>query len=112
MMLRVLILLSLGLICAASVSSPQVNVYTYKPIVTGEKNVLLCHAKEFSPPNIKLELLQDGAAIQNTKQSDISFEPNWKFKLTTYVEIFPKEGAQYACRVLHNGDTKIVKLES
>ncbi|XP_062894930.1 beta-2-microglobulin-like [Mobula hypostoma] len=112
MMLRVLILLSLGLICVANVSSPQVNVYTYKPLVTGEDNVLLCHAKEFSPPNIKLELLQDGLLIPNTKQSDISFEQNWKFKLTSYVEISPKEGVQYACRVLHNGVNKTVKLES
>lgn len=112
MMLHVLILLSLGLMCAANVSSPQVNVYTYKPISKGESNVLFCHAREFSPPNIKLDLLQNGIEISNTKQSDISFEPNWKFKLTKYVEFTPKDGVVYTCRVMHNGDSKDYHLDS
>ncbi|XP_059826645.1 beta-2-microglobulin-like [Hypanus sabinus] len=112
MMLRVLILFSLGLMCAANVSPPQVNVYTYKPVSKGESNVLLCHAREFSPPNIKLDLLQDGVEIPNTEQFDLSFDPNWKFKLTKYVKFTPRDGVVYTCRVVHNGVTKVVKLDS
>ncbi|XP_051899577.1 beta-2-microglobulin-like [Pristis pectinata] len=111
-MLRVLILLSLGLLCAANVSSPEVTVYTYKPIKEGEKNVLLCHAKEFNPPNIHLELLEGGNVMPKTNQSDITFEQNWKFKLTKYAEFWPKQGVEYSCRVNHQDNIKKVKLES
>lgn len=107
-----LILLSLGLLCAANPSPPQVVVYTYKPMEKGETNTLLCHAKEFNPPNIELQLYADGNPFSDANQTDLSFESNWKFKLTTFIELIPREDVEYSCHVTHMGRTNIYKLES
>nr|AEC13625.1 beta-2 microglobulin [Ginglymostoma cirratum]BAK52514.1 beta 2 microglobulin [Ginglymostoma cirratum] len=110
MMLKLAIL---ALIVALSqAGSPNVQVYTYKLIKEGESNVLLCHAKDFSPPNIKLELLENGRIIPNTTQSDLSFESDWSFKLTRYVEFTPQSGYKYSCMVTHNGDSKEIQLDA
>ncbi|XP_078272542.1 beta-2-microglobulin-like [Rhinoraja longicauda] len=110
--MRTLILLSLVLLCVASPSPPQIAVYTNKPLELGVENFLLCHAKEFNPPNIEMKLLMDGAVLPGANKSDLSFEKNWRFKLTTFIKIIPKKGVEYSCRVWHNGTTSVVKLDS
>nr|Q8AXA0.1 RecName: Full=Beta-2-microglobulin; Flags: Precursor [Raja eglanteria]AAN62852.1 beta-2 microglobulin [Raja eglanteria] len=110
--MRALILLSLGLLRVAVPSPPQVVVYTYKPVVHGEKNTLLCHAKEFNPPNVELQLFEDGNVFSQANQTDLSFESNWKFKLTKFIELIPREDVEYSCHVMYMGKTSIYKLES
>ncbi|XP_078422991.1 beta-2-microglobulin-like [Cetorhinus maximus] len=110
MMLKLVVLSLVSALCLAG--SPNLQVYTYKPIKEGESNVLLCHAKDFSPPNIKLELLENGNVIPNANQSDLSFEADWSFKLTKFVEITPKSGVKYVCRMEHNGVSKVIQLDS
>lgn len=110
MMLKLAVLCLLVALCLA-ISSPNVQVYTYRPIEEGKSNVLLCHAKEFTPPNIKLELLENGNTIPNAKHSDLSFEADWSFKLTKFVEIVPKDGVKYSCKVEHNGASREVQLD-
>ncbi|XP_067865860.1 beta-2-microglobulin-like [Heterodontus francisci] len=101
-----------SMVALSLASAPQVQVYTYKPIKDGEANVLLCHAKEFSPPNIKLLLFENGVEIPHASQSDLSFEADWSFKLTKYVDITAKSGAKYSCKMEHNGLTKVFELDS
>ncbi|XP_041069208.1 beta-2-microglobulin-like [Carcharodon carcharias] len=110
MMLKLAVLSVVSALCLAG--PPNVQVYTYRPIREGESNVLFCHAKDFSPPNIKLELLENENVIPNANQSDLSFEADWSFKLTKFVEITPKNGVKYVCRVEHNGVSKVIQLDS
>ncbi|XP_048376244.1 beta-2-microglobulin-like [Stegostoma tigrinum] len=110
MMLKLAILAVI--VALSQAGSPNVQVYTYKMMKEGEPNVLLCHVKNFSPPNIKLELLENGIIIPNTTQSDLSFESDWSFKLTRHVEFTPHSGVKYACRVTHNDESKVVQLDA
>nr|ACX46636.1 beta-2 microglobulin [Carcharhinus plumbeus] len=110
MMLK-LAVLSLLVALSLATSSPNVQVYTYRPIEEGKSNVLLCHAKDFTPPNIKLELLENGKTIPNANQSDLSFESDWSFKLTKFVEVTPEAGTKYSCKVEHNGNSREVQLD-
>uniref|UniRef100_UPI00398F4AC0 beta-2-microglobulin-like n=1 Tax=Pristiophorus japonicus TaxID=55135 RepID=UPI00398F4AC0 len=109
-MLKIAIFTSVLALCLAN--APQVHVYTHTPPKEGESNVLLCHAKDFSPPNIQLELLENGIIIPNANQSDLSFETDWSFKLTTFVHFVPKNNVKYVCRVQHNGDSREFQLDS
>ncbi|XP_069775820.1 beta-2-microglobulin-like [Narcine bancroftii] len=111
-MLQAFIWMSLAFLCLAKVSPPQITMYTYNTIQEGEKNVLFCYAKGFTPPNIKLELMQGNEVIPNTNHSDITFEQNWKFIYFRYIEFHPKAGEEYGCRVHHNGKMYKYKLES
>lgn len=101
-----------SMVALSLASAPQVQVYTYKPIKDGEANVLLCHAKEFSPPNIKLQLFENDKEIPDASQSDLSFEADWSFKLTKYVNITPNSGVKYSCKMEHNGVKKVIQLDN
>ncbi|XP_067833755.1 beta-2-microglobulin-like [Heptranchias perlo] len=103
-MLMIVVLASLLATCLAD--APEVQIYTYKPAKDGELNVLLCHAKRFSPPNIKLQLLEDGKIMSEAKQTDLSFESDWSFKLTTFVDFVPKSGMKYTCKVEHGSASR------
>ncbi|GCB82514.1 beta-2-microglobulin-like [Scyliorhinus torazame] len=110
-MLKLAVLSLMVALCLAT-TAPDVQVYTYKPIKEGKSNVLLCHAKGFTPPNIKLELLMDGQILNHANQSDLSFVADWSFRLTRFAEITPQSGVKYACKVEHNGVIKTVQLDS
>ncbi|XP_038672089.1 beta-2-microglobulin-like [Scyliorhinus canicula] len=106
------VVLSLMVALCLAATPPNVQVYMYKPIEEGKSNVLLCHAKGFTPPNIKLELLMDGQILNKANQSDLSFVADWSFKLTKFAEIIPKSGVKYACKVEHNGVIQDFQLDS
>ena len=111
MMLKLITLAVIVALCYGG-SSPNVQVYTYKPIKEGEPNVLLCHAKDFSPPNIKMELLENGVVIPNANHSDLSFESDWSFKLTLHAAFTPQSRNKYSCRVNHNDKSKEIQLDT
>lgn len=108
-MLKLAVLSLLVTLCLAS--SPNFQVYTYRPIEEGKSNVLLCHAKDFTFPNIRMELLENGKTIPNANQSDLSFEADWSFKLTKFVEFYPKAESMYSCKVYHNGLSREIQLD-
>lgn len=83
--------------------APNVQVYSRNPGKYGEKNVLICHASDFHPPEIKIELLKNGIEIPDAKQTDLAFEDNWHYHLTKHVPFTPMSGETYLCRVTHVG---------
>ncbi|XP_017551836.1 beta-2-microglobulin, like [Pygocentrus nattereri] len=95
----------------AKVSSPKVQVYSRNPGEYGKENVLICHVSGFHPPDITIDLLKNGAEIQNTKQTDLAFEQGWQFHLTKSAAFNPSSGETYTCRVKHMDKTNMYSWE-
>lgn len=87
-------------------AEPKVQVYSRNIGVYGQKNVLICYASGFHPPDITIDLLKDGNVIPGATQTDLAFEQGWDFHLTKYVEFLPQSGQEYTCRVRHLATTK------
>ena len=84
---------------------PAVQVYSREPAVVGVRNSLICYLNNFQPPEVKVELLKNGAVIPGGVQSDLMFEQKWQYHLTKTAPILIKEGDRYACRITHVGRT-------
>ncbi|KAL7827356.1 hypothetical protein SRHO_G00330740 [Serrasalmus rhombeus] len=95
----------------AKVSSPKVQVYSRNPGEYGKENVLICHVSGFHPPDITIDLLKNGAEIQDTKQTDLAFEQGWQFHLTKSATFNPRSGESYTCRVKHMDNTNTYSWE-
>ncbi|XP_047423866.1 beta-2-microglobulin-like [Mugil cephalus] len=87
----------------AKEAPPKVQVYSRNPGELGKDNTFICHVSGFHPPEIKIELLKNGAEMPNSKQTDLAFEENWHYHLTKHVPFSPKQGETYSCRVTHVG---------
>nr|XP_020457174.1 beta-2-microglobulin-like [Monopterus albus] len=103
--LVLLTLLILGSSMARELA-PKVQVYSRKPGDFGKPNVLICHTTGFHPPVISIELLKNGQVIPGVRQTDLAFEENWHYHLTSFVDFIPKNGDEYTCKVTHNGKPK------
>uniref|UniRef100_A0A8C5CT49 Beta-2-microglobulin n=1 Tax=Gadus morhua TaxID=8049 RepID=A0A8C5CT49_GADMO len=84
---------------------PKVQVYTREPAEPGTGNSLICYLNNFQPPEVEVDLLENGVVIPGAVQSDLMFESQWQYHLTKRVPFIPREGARYACRVNHMGRT-------
>ncbi|KAI4880717.1 hypothetical protein NFI96_015068, partial [Prochilodus magdalenae] len=105
------LLLSLAVLAVLSASSfakespPKVQVYSRNPGEYGKDNVLICHVSGFHPPDIQIDLLKNGVAMPDTKQTDLAFEQGWQFHLTKSVSFKPSAGESYTCKVRHMSKT-------
>ncbi|XP_058479536.1 beta-2-microglobulin-like [Solea solea] len=91
---------------------PKVQVYSEKPGMYGEDNMLICHVSDFHPPDISIELLKNGQVIPNVEQTDLAFSGNWHFHLTQNVAFKPQDGETYICRITHNSKVTDFAWES
>ncbi|XP_038148081.1 beta-2-microglobulin-like [Cyprinodon tularosa] len=87
-------------------SPPKVAVYSRDPGEFGKENTLICHVSNFHPPDITIELLCDGTALPNPKQTDLAFKQDWHFHLTKSAAFTPAAGKNCLCRVNHSGVSK------
>lgn len=85
---------------------PKVQVYSRNVGLYGQKNVLICHASGFHPPDITIKLKKNGQEIPGATQTDLSFEQAWDFQLTKHVDFLPQSGEEYTCEVNHMSSTK------
>uniref|UniRef100_A0A8C5BQV9 Beta-2-microglobulin n=1 Tax=Gadus morhua TaxID=8049 RepID=A0A8C5BQV9_GADMO len=88
-----------------AITPPKVQVYTREPAEPGTGNSLICYLNNFQPPEVEVDLLENGVVIPGAVQSDLMFESQWQYHLTKRVPFIPREGARYACRVNHMGRT-------
>ncbi|XP_007235551.2 beta-2-microglobulin, like [Astyanax mexicanus] len=112
LMLACVVFAFLGVSSFAKESPPKVQVYSRNPGEYGKENVLICHVSGFHPPDITIDLLENGATIPNAKQTDLAFEQGWQFHLTKSVTFTPKSGVMYSCKVRHMQTTKTYNWES
>ncbi|XP_070784760.1 beta-2-microglobulin-like [Enoplosus armatus] len=104
-------LLCLSALSMAKKSPPKVQVYSRVPGKVGEANTLMCHASNFHPPEITIELLRNGKEIPGATQTDLAFEENWHYHLTKHVHFTPGKGEEFSCRVTHGGSPKMYMWE-
>ncbi|XP_028256267.1 beta-2-microglobulin-like [Parambassis ranga] len=90
---------------------PKVQVYSRDPGEFGKGNTLICHVSNFHPPDIKIQLMKNGAEIPDAKQTDLAFKQDWHFHLTRNVPFTPKEGEEYSCKVTHGQNVKVYAWE-
>ncbi|KAG9270440.1 beta-2-microglobulin-like [Astyanax mexicanus] len=74
LMLFCVVFAFLGVSSFAKESPPKVQVYSRNPGEFGKDNVLICHVSGFHPPDITIDLLENGTPIPNAKQTDLAFE--------------------------------------
>ncbi|XP_072233321.1 beta-2-microglobulin [Leuresthes tenuis] len=91
---------------------PKVQVYSRDPGEFGKQNTLICHVSNFHPPDITIELTEDGNVLPDAKQTDLAFKQDWHFHLTKSVAFTPVDGHKYNCRVTHGKTTKEYAWES
>lgn len=100
------VLLSVVYTAMAKDSAPKVGVYSRFPAEMGKPNTLICHLSKFFPPDISMDLLQDGKVMSGANQTHLTFEPEWQYHLTKFVSFTPQTGHEYNCMVTHMGNTK------
>ncbi|KAM4570153.1 beta-2-microglobulin [Odontesthes bonariensis] len=91
---------------------PKVQLYSRDPGQFGKENTLICHVSNFHPPDITIELMEDGNVLPNHKQTDLAFKQDWHFHLTKSVPFTPVDGRKYSCKVTHGKTTKDYAWES
>ncbi|OCT58433.1 hypothetical protein XELAEV_18002371mg [Xenopus laevis] len=91
-----LVLLSLLALTLAesNISPPVVKVYTAEPVDFGKTNEVICYVYNYHPP---LE-------IPDCKQTDPSFQHNWKYYTTKSTHVHIDKGDKVECVVSHNGN--------
>uniref|UniRef100_A0A8C0WWK9 Beta-2-microglobulin n=1 Tax=Castor canadensis TaxID=51338 RepID=A0A8C0WWK9_CASCN len=81
--------------------TPKIQVYSRHPAENGKPNFLNCYVSGFHPPQIQIDLLQNGEKIEKVEQTDLSFSKDWSFYLLAHTEFVPNDKDEYACRVTH-----------
>ncbi|XP_068162990.1 beta-2-microglobulin-like [Antennarius striatus] len=109
--------LLVGLLClwAPSLTKdtpPKVQVYSRLPGEWEKPNTFVCHVSGFHPPEITIDLLQDGKDMPGAEQTDLAFEEDWHYHLTRHVRFSPTEGQEFACRVTHMGKARTYVWEA
>nr|XP_004660784.2 beta-2-microglobulin [Jaculus jaculus] len=82
--------------------APRVQVYSRHPAENGKPNFLNCYVSGFHPPEITVDILKNGKAMEKVERSDLAFSKDWSFYLLAYTEFTPSNSDHYACRVEHS----------
>nr|DBA20459.1 TPA: hypothetical protein GDO54_017236 [Pyxicephalus adspersus] len=86
--------------------APNLFVHSEKPVVVGEPNVLICVARQFFPPVIKMSWMKDNHPVTGgVSETDFYPAPDGSFSKFLYLAIIPREGELYTCSVEHAGQT-------
>lgn len=85
---------------------PKVQVYSRGPAEFGVENLLICHASDFHPPDITVQLMKDGKELPEAMQTDLAFKQDWRFHVTKNAAFTPVRGEEYYCKVTHGQTVK------
>nr|XP_020457148.1 beta-2-microglobulin-like [Monopterus albus] len=80
---------------------PKIQVYSRDPGEYGVSNTVICHVSNAYPPDIKIEIFNNGEEIPNAKQTDLAFTQGWNFFLTKSATFTPQKDDKTVCRVTH-----------
>ncbi|KAF6128946.1 beta-2-microglobulin [Phyllostomus discolor] len=79
---------------------PKIQVYSRHPVEYGKPNFLNCYVSGFHPPQIEIDLFQNGKPMK-TEKSDLSFSKDWSFYLLVHANFTPSAADDYTCVVKH-----------
>ncbi|NP_001281169.1 beta-2-microglobulin precursor [Cynoglossus semilaevis] len=91
--------------------APMVQLYSKTIGLYNKPNTLICHAEDFYPPEISIELLKNNEVISEAKHSEMAFTDKWLYRVTRFTDFTPKSGDKYSCRVTHQGRERTYKWE-
>ncbi|XP_026581329.1 class II histocompatibility antigen, M alpha chain, partial [Pseudonaja textilis] len=85
---------------------PQVEVFTLRPLVLGQPNVLVCSARNIFPPVARIEWAYHGQPLTRGVSSTPVFPvEELDFQVFSYVEVTPQAGDIYSCTVKGKTDS-------
>lgn len=87
----------------------MVQLYSKTIGLYNKPNTLICHAEDFYPPEISIELLKNNEVISEAKHSEMAFTDKWLYRVTRFTDFTPKSGDKYSCRVTHQGRERTYK---
>ncbi|KAG8448552.1 hypothetical protein GDO86_015590 [Hymenochirus boettgeri] len=87
---------------AATNIPPLVNLYTAKPVVLGEPNILICCIKNIFPPVMNTTWIKNGEKVTGgfTETSYLPSQDN-SFRKLLYLAFIPSDQDIYMCEVEH-----------
>lgn len=84
--------------------APNILAYSKDPVILGEPNELICVARKFFPPVIKMSWLKDNQPVTDgVSETDFYPAPDGSFSKFLYLATIPREGEVYTCSVEHAG---------
>ncbi|XP_026546744.1 class II histocompatibility antigen, M alpha chain [Notechis scutatus] len=85
---------------------PQVEVFTLRPLVLGQPNVLVCSARNIFPPVARIEWAFHGRPLtQGVSSTPVFPVEGLDFQIFSYVEVTPQAGDIYSCTVKGKTDS-------
>ncbi|XP_013927496.1 PREDICTED: class II histocompatibility antigen, M alpha chain-like [Thamnophis sirtalis] len=79
---------------------PQVEIFTLRPLVLGQPNVLVCSARNIFPPVARIRWAFQGQELtQGVSSTPVFPVQELDFQIFSYVEMTPREGDIYSCTV-------------
>ncbi|XP_032094598.1 class II histocompatibility antigen, M alpha chain [Thamnophis elegans] len=79
---------------------PEVEIFTLRPLVLGQPNVLVCSARNIFPPVARIRWAFQGQELtQGVSSTPVFPVQELDFQIFSYVEMTPREGDIYSCTV-------------
>ncbi|XP_058028351.1 class II histocompatibility antigen, M alpha chain [Ahaetulla prasina] len=79
---------------------PQVEVFTLRPLVLGQPNVLVCSARNIFPPVARIQWAFYGQQLtQGVSSTPVFPVQELDFQIFSYLEVTPQAGDVYSCTV-------------
>ncbi|KAG8127277.1 hypothetical protein E2320_014198, partial [Naja naja] len=83
---------------------PHVEVFTLRPLVLGQPNVLVCSARNIFPPVASIEWTSQGQPFtQGVSSTPVFPVQEMDFQIFSYAEVTPQAGDIYSCTVKGQG---------
>ncbi|KAK1138180.1 class II histocompatibility antigen, B-L beta chain-like [Acipenser oxyrinchus oxyrinchus] len=82
---------------------PFVRIRSNKMSSSRHQTMLVCYVIGFYPREIKVTWLRNGAKVTaDVSSSELLPDGDWTYQIHSYLELTPKSGDSYTCRVEHS----------
>nr|XP_006010594.2 PREDICTED: H-2 class II histocompatibility antigen, E-S beta chain-like isoform X2 [Latimeria chalumnae] len=90
---------------------PKAKITPTKAMRTSHPNMLVCYVTEFYPSEITVTWLKnDEEVTSHVTSSDLLQDGDWSYQIHVFLEMTPKSGDVYTCRVEHSSLPDPVEL--
>ncbi|XP_016372007.1 H-2 class II histocompatibility antigen, A-U alpha chain-like [Sinocyclocheilus rhinocerous] len=88
-----------------SIVPPSTQLYTKSDVKLGVENTLICSVTNFHPPPVNISWTRNGEAVSEQDVSETQYysNPDFSFRLFSYLNFRPERGDIYTCSVQHRG---------
>ncbi|XP_051722510.1 H-2 class II histocompatibility antigen, A-U alpha chain [Ctenopharyngodon idella] len=88
-----------------SIVPPTTLLYTKSDVKLGVENTLICLVTHFHPPPVNISWTRNGEPVSELDVSETQYysNPDFSFRIFSYLNFSPERGDIYACTVRHRG---------